>query len=128
VDKFNLDGIVPGKTCGVTLMSPQEAAEGRPWVWRAEFFDAFAGVDLDLVRRGWRLAYKDYDDSPLNHAPALAKRGIPVILVSGDADEAVYYPENGGAFERRYRENGGPITVIIKPGGRHHPHKKTFLC
>jgi pimeloyl-ACP methyl ester carboxylesterase len=221
LDEFNLDTILPDKICGVKIVYPEHAVEGSPWVWRAEFFDSFTSVDLDLVRKGWHVAYcclsdmygapaaieamkrfhsyavqtlgfspkpavfgfsrgglytvnyayahpedncclyldapcldirnwpaglnryprsetewaqcrllygltddsiKDYHDSPLNHAPALAKRGIPVILVAGDADELVYYPENGEIFEKRYRENGGPIKVILKPGGRHHPH------
>jgi pimeloyl-ACP methyl ester carboxylesterase len=64
----------------------------------------------------------NFDESPLNHAPYLAKKGIPVLLVAGDADEAVYYPENGGAFAEKYRAAGGVIEVILKPGCKHHPH------
>ncbi|MDR3147546.1 MAG: hypothetical protein LBU00_04115 [Treponema sp.] len=63
-----------------------------------------------------------FDESPLKRAPGLAKQGIPVILVAGDADKAVYFPENGGAFAARYREAGGIIELICKPGCGHHPH------
>jgi acetyl esterase/lipase len=67
-------------------------------------------------------AAKTFDQSPLNRAEALAKKNIPVILVAGDADEGVYYPENGGEFAARYRKAGGAIEVILKPGCGHHPH------
>lgn len=33
------------------------AAAGRPWLWRGEFFGAFATVDLALLQRGWHVAY-----------------------------------------------------------------------
>ena len=40
----------------------------------------------------------------------------------GDADEAVPLPENGAILKQRYDELGGVCEVIIKPGGKHHPH------
>jgi alpha-beta hydrolase superfamily lysophospholipase len=42
--------------------------------------------------------------------------------VCGDADQTVPLAENTAILERRYREAGGTIEVIIKPGGDHHPH------
>ncbi|HBQ64858.1 MAG TPA: hypothetical protein DD727_08070 [Clostridiales bacterium] len=65
---------------------------------------------------------KNFRGNPLDHAAALAKAGIPVIAVAGDADEIVPYPENTEIFERVYRQNGGQIQVILKPGVGHHPH------
>ncbi len=44
-----------GKACEVVV--PEKPAEGRPWVWRGEFFEAFNQADLELLRRGWHLAY-----------------------------------------------------------------------
>jgi len=35
---------------------------GRPWVWRGEFFGAFADVDVALVKAGWHLAYLKVPD------------------------------------------------------------------
>src|ERR1039457_7357685 len=43
--------------CPALLVAPHEAAPGRPWIWRAEFFDAFPGADLALLARGFHLAY-----------------------------------------------------------------------
>jgi pimeloyl-ACP methyl ester carboxylesterase len=221
MEEFDLEGMLPGRTCKTIIVYPDEPALLKPWVWRAEFFGAFANADLELVRKGWHIAYcsfsdmygcpkavegmkrfhdwcvktlglspkpvifgfsrgglytvnyvyaypedtcclyidapaldirnwpsglnsyprneeewerckelygldnetiKTYEESPLNHAPFLAKQGIPVLLVSGDADEAVYYPENGQIFADRYHEAKGKIKVILKPGGKHHPH------
>ncbi len=42
--------------------------------------------------------------------------------VCGEADDLVPIEENTRLLERRYRELGGPITVIAKPGVGHHPH------
>ena len=35
---------------------------GRPWVWRGEFFGAFADADVALVKAGWHLAYLKVPD------------------------------------------------------------------
>lgn len=39
------------------LICPQTAAPGKPWVWRAEFFDIFASADRALLAEGWHIAY-----------------------------------------------------------------------
>lgn len=39
------------------VVVPETAADGNPWVWRAEFFDAFAMADMAMLRKGWHLAY-----------------------------------------------------------------------
>lgn len=39
------------------LLLPKEETFGKNWVWRAEFFGAFDYVDLELVKRGWYVAY-----------------------------------------------------------------------
>ena len=44
------------------LVKPKKAAEGRPWVWRAEFFSAFDSVDMDLLAKGWHIAYYGISD------------------------------------------------------------------
>jgi pimeloyl-ACP methyl ester carboxylesterase len=200
-----------------TLIVPPQAAPGRPWVWRAEWFgDRHAPqVSLELLKRGWHLAYINASDrygspaamrifdafyhrltvgfglapkvviegfsrgglyafnfaadwpervaalyldapaldlhswpgdrtarwadvaasydltpsqmetarvSPLDRIAPVVGAGIPIIGVSGDADEIVPFAENLAVLERHYRAAGGTIEVIIKPGGRHHPH------
>lgn len=60
--------------------------------------------------------------NPVDNLAPLAKAGIPIFCVAGAADEVVPVAENIDLVEKRYRELGGAITVIRKPGGKHHPH------
>lgn len=217
-DRFDLK--VEG--CGAILVTPRVAAPGRPWIWRAEFFDHRPELDLALLDRGWALAFIDvgntfgapsamrkwnswyamltrrfglsplpvleglsrgglyvynwaaahprqvgaiYGDNPVcdirswpggkgtgpgspgdwrkllgdygfrSEAEALAYRrgpidslahlaraGVPIIHVAGDADEVVPYAENTVRLRQAYERLGGHIEVIVKPGGLHHPH------
>lgn len=50
-----LDFEFDGHRC--ILVKPHQAAEGNPWVWRAEFFDAFAQVDEEMAHQGYHIAY-----------------------------------------------------------------------
>ena len=43
----------------VTVVTPEKAAEGRPWLWRGEFFGAFSTVDEALLNQGWHVVYMD---------------------------------------------------------------------
>lgn len=65
------------------------------------------------------LAYKE---NPIDMLAPLAKAGIPLIHVVGDADDVVPVAENTAVVEQRYRALGGTITVFHKPGVGHHPH------
>jgi pimeloyl-ACP methyl ester carboxylesterase len=40
-----------------TVVEPARAAAGQPWLWRGEFFGAFATVDKALLAKGWHVAY-----------------------------------------------------------------------
>lgn len=63
-----------------------------------------------------------YAGNPIDTLPVLAAAKIPVVHVVGDADDVVPPEENALVVERRYRELGGEVLVIRKPGGGHHPH------
>jgi pimeloyl-ACP methyl ester carboxylesterase len=86
------------------------------------------GSDAD-----WRKLISDYQFAseeealkwpwnPVDNLSPLARAGIPVLHVCGDADEVVPYPENSGLVSPRYRALGGTYQEIIKPGEKHHPH------
>ena len=208
----------------VILVSPKNAAPGRPWIWRTEFFGAFPSVDIAMLAKGWHVAhytvpnlygapvaldamdgfytqlvadyqlapkpvlegfsrgglyafnwavrhpgkvaalYVDapvcdfkswpagkgngtggpsewlgclesyelteeqalaYKLNPLDNLAPLAAAKIPIIAVAGDVDEVVPMDENICIVERRYRELGGKIQLIVKPGVGHHPHRLT---
>ena len=39
------------------IVFPQKPADGKPWYWRTEFFGHEPQVDLELLRRGFHVAY-----------------------------------------------------------------------
>lgn len=84
-------------------------------------------------RRDWDLVLKEYgfaneaealayDKNPVDNLAPLAKAKVPLLHVYGDADEVVPWDENTGIVAERYRKLGGNITLIAKPGVKHHPH------
>ena len=79
---------------------------------------------LVLERYGFKddaeaLAYKG---NPVDSLAPLAKAKVPLLHVYGDADEVVPWGENTGLIADRYKALGGDITLIAKPGVKHHPH------
>ncbi len=209
-----VDFELSGRKCLVVF--PNQAAAGKPWIWRTEFFNHEPQADLALLARGWHVAYMDaknmygapkaislfggfyahvvvrfglaqrvvlegfsrgglyafnfalahptrvaalYLDAPvldirswpgrnrqskewpecleayglteetlagfrqpLDRVVTLAKAGVPILAVCGEADRTVPFAENTAILEQRYRQAGGTIEVILKPGVDHHPH------
>eukprot|EP00913_Durusdinium_trenchii_P023463 g22041.t1 len=84
-------------------------------------------------RRDWQLVLKTYGfpeeaaalayrKNPIDNLTPLAKAGVPLLHVYGDADNVVPWDENTGIIAKRYRKLGGAISLIAKPGVGHHPH------
>ena len=210
---------VDGRACCVIV--PHHVAEGKPWIWRTEFFGHEPQGDLALLEKGFHVAYMDlqnlygapvaldhmdkfhahlakefglsnkavlegfsrgglfafnwaardpgkvaalyvdapvcdfkswpagkgkgkrsdedwkrllsvyglteeqaltYKQNPVDNLAPLAKARIPILSVCGEADQVVPIEENTRLVEKRYKELGGQITVIAKPGCDHHPH------
>ncbi|MEO2007806.1 MAG: GDSL-type esterase/lipase family protein [Pirellulaceae bacterium] len=63
-----------------------------------------------------------YMHNPIDNLKPLAEAGVPLLHVVGDADVVVPVEENSAIIEKRYKEIGGLIQVIHKPGVGHHPH------
>jgi pimeloyl-ACP methyl ester carboxylesterase len=63
---FKVDG-----TSAIVVV-PKQSLPGRPWIWRGEFFGAFADADVALVKAGWHLAYLSTPD--LFGAPKAMKK------------------------------------------------------
>jgi pimeloyl-ACP methyl ester carboxylesterase len=57
--------------------------------------------------------------NPIDLLEPLAKAGVPLLHVYGDADRGVPWEENTGVLAERYRALGGSITLIAKPGVGH---------
>jgi hypothetical protein len=56
---------------------------------------------------------------PLDNLAPLAKAGVPLIHVCGSLDPWLH--DQTRVVEKRYKELGGQITVIVKEGQGHHP-------
>lgn len=78
-----------------------------------EFTEALGLTLVDLL---------NYREHPIDKKHLLLENNIPIIMVYGDSDEVVPYHENGAVLEKYYRDNGGIIEAIGKPGCKHHPH------
>jgi pimeloyl-ACP methyl ester carboxylesterase len=65
---------------------------------------------------------KDFKGNPLDRLEPLLAAKIPILAICGDADKVVPYPENTAILKERCEKAGGTISVILKPGGDHHPH------
>ncbi|MCS7464404.1 GDSL-type esterase/lipase family protein [Paenibacillus doosanensis] len=63
-----------------------------------------------------------FDGNPLDRLRPIAEAGIPILLISGDQDVEVPLEENAALMAYRMLELGGKTTLIVKPGGGHHPH------
>ncbi|MED5399512.1 MAG: alpha/beta hydrolase [Planctomycetota bacterium] len=63
-----------------------------------------------------------YRHNPIDNLKPLARAGVPLLHVVGDADVVVPVEENTAIIEARYKKLGGSIRVIHKPGVGHHPH------
>ncbi|WP_413667507.1 GDSL-type esterase/lipase family protein [Mucilaginibacter sp. Mucisp86] len=60
--------------------------------------------------------------SPIDKVPQIVKGKFPMLHLSADDDEAVDPSKNTLLFEQKVKALGGSITVIHKPGFKHHPH------
>lgn len=82
-------------------------------LFRKELIETYGFTPSTLV---------NFRNSPIDHLPSLIEHNIPIIMLYGDADDTVLYEENGKVLEDYYREHGGDMKVICKPGCGHHPH------
>ena len=56
---------------------------------------------------------------PLDNLAPLAKAGVPVLHVCGSLDP--FFKDHTGEAEKRYKELGGSLTVIVREGVGHYP-------
>lgn len=115
---FNFAAAHPSRVAALYLDAP--ALDIRSWPGRnrqskewAECLEAY-GLTEETVA--------NFRGNPIERVGMVANGKIPIIAVCGDADTTVPFAENTGVLEKRYKELGGTIKVILKPGGEHHPH------
>ena len=68
------------------------------------------------------------EHNPIERLAPLAKAGVPILHIHGDADKVVPLEKNAGELARRYRELGGPARLIVVPGKGHQVCDQFFHC
>jgi lysophospholipase L1-like esterase/pimeloyl-ACP methyl ester carboxylesterase len=66
-----------------------------------------------------------FHGNPIDELKPLADAHVPLLHVYGDADTTAPWDENTKVLAERYKQLGGSITLIDKPGADHHPHGLT---
>jgi len=66
--------------------------------------------------------------NPIDRLAPLAKAGVPILHVHGDADHVVPLEENSGELAHRYRALGGQVRLIIVRGKGHQVCPEFFQC
>lgn len=65
---------------------------------------------------------KQFKENPIDKIDLIAKGKYPILILCGDADETVPPATNTFLFEQKLKAASGNISVLIKPGFKHHPH------
>lgn len=68
------------------------------------------------------------EHNPIDRLSPLAKAGVPILHIHGDADKVVPLEKNAGELARRYRALGGQVQLIVVPGKGHQVCDEFFHC
>ncbi|MDB5288028.1 MAG: hypothetical protein JWR05_2977 [Mucilaginibacter sp.] len=64
----------------------------------------------------------NFKGSPVDKVKRIAKGHYPILILCADADEEVSPQDNTLLFEQKLKKINRNITIIHKPGFKHHPH------
>ena len=65
---------------------------------------------------------KTFAENPVALLDEYFSLSLPTLLVAGGADEVVPYEENSLQMIQESQRRGFPLTYIVKPDSKHHPH------
>jgi lysophospholipase L1-like esterase len=120
---FNWAAVNPGKIKVVYVDNPVldlktwPAGLGKVPVSKTEFEQFKKDFNLNTDPQ-----VQQFNGSPIDKVREIVSGKYPILILCADADEAVPPEENTYLFEKKVRELKGNITVIHKPGFKHHPH------
>ena len=114
------------------IVFPDNFVPKNKWVWRAEFFDAFPIVDIDLLEQGWALTYIGISDMYGNDESVEIMRQYQEFLVDAfdlEPKATIFGFSRGGVYAvnyaAKYPQNVGclyldaPVLDILSwPAGR----------
>jgi lysophospholipase L1-like esterase/dienelactone hydrolase len=64
----------------------------------------------------------NFRGSPVDKVKQIVKGKYPILILCADADVEVIPAENTTLFDQKVKALHGNITIIHKPGFKHHPH------
>ena len=124
---FNSDGPIPTHWDAVyehllhygfarkPVMEGAGGAAGEAYVWAIDNPDKVSCIYVENP-----LLYSHMSRTqPLDDLVPLARAGVPILHVCGSLDPT--FDSNTRVTEKRYKELGGKITVIVKEGEGHFP-------
>jgi pimeloyl-ACP methyl ester carboxylesterase len=85
---------------------------------------ASAAYGMTAAELGARLA----EHNPIDRLAALARAGVPMFAIHGDADTVVPLETNSGEMRRRYEALGGSMQIVVPPGQGHTMWEGFFRC
>ena len=97
------------------VMEGTGTAAGEAYAWAIENPDKVACI----YGRNPVLRSLMSKTPPLDNLAPLAKAGVPLLHVCGSLDP--WLDDQTRVVEKRYKELGGPITVLVKEGEGHFP-------
>jgi len=121
---FNWAAVNPDKVSGVYVDNPllniPSWAEGpmRTPAVKNDMFEAFK-KDYNLTSDKEVRLFKG---SPVDKVAQIVKGKYPILILCADADEEVSPADNTLLFEQKIKALNGDVTVMHKPGFKHHPH------
>ena len=65
---------------------------------------------------------RNFKGNPMDMTKDIVKGKYPILVLCADQDEAVDPNTQSLLFEKKIKEEGGDITVMMKHGFKHHPH------
>ena len=115
---FNWAKKNPDKCAAIYVDAP--VCDIRSWPCRK-----VNSADSERCLKAYSISRKDlthFQGNPIDDLAAMAKVPVPVFAVCGENDYEVPMKDNINVFASRYRQLGGNIRIITKPGNGHHPH------
>jgi pimeloyl-ACP methyl ester carboxylesterase len=121
---FNWAAANPGKVACVYADNPLLNIP----VWAAQMLQLPAGKNdmFEAFKKDYELTTSEqvlqFKGGPIELVKQIVKGQYPILILCADADEAVPPADNTNLFEKKIKDLNGNITVIHKPGFKHHPH------
>ena len=122
---FNWAAVNPGKVACVYADNPllnvnvwAEEMLNLPERTKNDMFEAFK-KDYQLTTAE---EVRQFRGGPMELVKQVVNGHYPILVLCADEDEAVPLAVNAVLFERKIKALDGEITVIHKPGFKHHPH------